>query len=139
LSVGIFNGALLLFYALHLVLVKFFLNPKRIYDWKFYNVIIDMKEVIRMGDTIPDLYNHRSDGFGTREHILFCFRHIDTIPSKGKWPNPREVLGQLAYSQPVLVDVTVGIDVEERGKTVVERTSAASAENRSEQAMDMPR
>jgi hypothetical protein len=97
-----------------------------------------MKEVIRMGETTEGLYDHRSDGRGTREHILFCFRHIDKIPWKGKWPNAKEALGELAYLQPVLADITWGFDLERRGKTV-EGSSGLSLENRSEQAKDMQR
>jgi hypothetical protein len=124
LSVGICTGALLLFYALRLVLLQL-PGPKRLYfHWKFHHAILDIKEVIRMGDTISGLYDHHKNGYDTRKHILFCFRHIDKIPSKGVWPDAREVLGELAYSQPVLADITWGVDVERRGQTVVESSSA---------------
>jgi hypothetical protein len=48
LSVGIFTGAVILFYALRIALFKL-LGPKTSYAWKFNTLIYDMKEVIRCG------------------------------------------------------------------------------------------
>ena len=40
---------------------------------------------------------------------IFCFVSADKIPYKGVWPDPKEVLGELAYLQPILADVTRGL------------------------------
>jgi hypothetical protein len=81
LSVGICAGALLLFYALRIALFKL-LGPKRLYHWKFDNLILDMKDVIRIGEKVEGLYDdHGKDGYTTRQHITFCLRHIDKIPT----------------------------------------------------------
>jgi hypothetical protein len=62
-----------------------------------------------MGENIEGLYNHHpGDSYTTREHIAFCLRHIDMIPSSGRRPTFREELGELAHFQPVLVDVPYG-------------------------------
>jgi hypothetical protein len=111
LSVGICTGAVLLFYALRIALFKL-LGPKKPYAWKFSTLIYDMKEVIRMGEAIEGLYDHHpcQSGYTTRKHITFCLRHIDAIPSRGggRWPTPKEALGELAYFDTVIVDVPPG-------------------------------
>jgi hypothetical protein len=99
------RGALLLFYAFRIALFKL-LGPKTSYAWKFNTLIYDMKEVIRMGETIEDLYDdHPVDSYTTRQHILFCLRHIDTIPASGRCRISKEALGELAHFQLVPVDV----------------------------------
>jgi hypothetical protein len=134
LSVGICTAVLLLHYILRRIILKL-LGPKRAHDRKLYNLILDMKEVIRMGDTTEGLYAHRSDDFGTKQHILFCLRHIDKIPSSGRWPTAREALGELAYTQPVLVDVPCGYKWET--ETVAE--VVASPGDHTEEHKDMPK
>jgi hypothetical protein len=133
LSVGICTGAVLLFYALRIALFKL-LGPKRSYLWKFDNLILDMKEVIRIGETIEGLYDdHRRDGYTTRQHITFCLRHIDKIPTSGRWPTAREALGDLAYFQPVLVDVPCGY----KWKTETVAEVVASSESSTEDLKDL--
>ena len=87
-----------------------------------------------MGETIEGLYDHHpSSSYGTRQHIIFCLRHIDTIPSSGRCPTSKEALGELAYFQPVLVDVPFGY----KWKTKTVSEVVASSENSTKESKDM--
>jgi hypothetical protein len=106
------------------------LSPKILYTWRFAKFVPEMKEVIHLGDA-SSFCNERNSSNEVKESIVYCFRHIDIVESKGMWLDTKEVYGELAYFQPVLADITWGIDTEEGGSTV-EGSAMALPENRVE-------
>ena len=74
-----------------------------------------MKKVIHLKENGPGGFYDGRASQNARQHLLFCLRHIDTIPWKGEWPDVVKALGELAYVKPVIADLVIGrkVDMEE--------------------------
>jgi hypothetical protein len=116
ISFGICVIAGLLLYAMYSVAayMKRRRQPLiRAYHDKFDRLMIEMKEVIDLGEKHPEFYGHRSDNFRTREHILYIFRHIDKMTKDGRMPHHHGLEGGGKYSV-VLTEVIIpGFELEE--------------------------
>jgi hypothetical protein len=67
-------------------------------------MMLDMKVVIELGEGIEGVYNHRTDNWGTRDHILYLFRHIDKMAKDGQMPPHSEWEDEGRYAQ-MLVNI----------------------------------
>jgi len=78
----------------------------RQYGKRFNKLIWEMKAVVDMGDRlpIPDSY---WPGFGAKEHVLFCLKHLHRLGEDGKFP-PREELGSRTRLR--IVEVIDGVE-----------------------------
>lgn len=61
------------------------MSLKEEYLERFNELIYEMRELVELGKT-DEVRSTYSDGFNTKKHILFCFRHIDKLKEDGKFP-----------------------------------------------------
>lgn len=79
-------------------------DPRAPYWRKFNPMMLDMKRVIDLGESIEGVYNHRTDNWGTRDHILYLFRHINKMARDGQMPPHSEWEDEGRYAQ-MLVNI----------------------------------
>jgi hypothetical protein len=66
--------------------------------------MLDMKALIDLGNRTENIYADMSNGFDTKNHTLYYFRHIDKVNKIGVLP-PYEEFGGGGIWHPILVDV----------------------------------
>jgi hypothetical protein len=119
LSVGIYTATAVLLYCIYslLVLRAKRRDPKNSYAWIFGKLVMDMKAVINFEESNQGIYDDPGTpvGYNARQHILFWLRHIDKVHG----PNAIEPLGDLIHVQPVIADLTPGVEIEEGAKITV--------------------
>jgi hypothetical protein len=106
-SFGICVGAALLLSAAYFLVAyirRRRQDPGGVYLRKFKRMILDMKEVIELGEKTEGLYANRNDNCMTRDHILYLFRHIDKLGKDGALPPLSELDDGGRYAQ-MLVNV----------------------------------
>jgi hypothetical protein len=106
-STAIFAGAALLIYSIYSLIIyirRRYYGPQYHYYVEFNRAMLDMKALIELGNRTENIYPEMFNGFDTKSHILFYFRHIDKANKIGQLP-PREDLEGGGIWHPILVDV----------------------------------
>jgi len=76
------------------------------YGQRFNKLIIEMKAVIEIGDSPPIAESYWL-GFGAKERVLFCFKHLDRLTEDGSLPRHEELGSRTGLR---LVDVLDGVE-----------------------------
>ena len=114
LSLAICTGIAALLYSINWLLwLQFKIrHPRSYYGCKLGEAVLEMKKVIHLEENGPGGFYDGRGSQNARQHLLFCLRHIDTIPWQGEWPDVVETLGELAYVKPVIADPLIGRKVD---------------------------